>query len=223
MRCTCSPPSARRLCTMRHRSDAGRAGRCTSARRPSSRLPRSAPEKFPREDVLMVLDVPAAIGEYQIKFGHSRRVFATIGERGAVRSPASDFGLLSRWNGRPVAGRAPRRASGTQRWGGDINLRWPFSPLCRSEGPQHRKGCHAPRDKLRVDPGAILAQRAFADVRSVNRRGGGHCCKINKPTPQERGTIQRLRQFDPAVPGWIFWPIFFGVVLILASFVLSIR
>jgi hypothetical protein len=44
----------------------------------------------------------------------------------------------------------------------------------------------------------------------------------NKP-PQERGVLTSLKEFDPEVPGWIFWPAISAVVLIIAQLALTMR
>lgn len=45
---------------------------------------------------------------------------------------------------------------------------------------------------------------------------------IHKP-PQESEALRRLREFDPAASGWFFWPILFGVVVILGQLAITIR
>jgi hypothetical protein len=40
---------------------------------------------------------------------------------------------------------------------------------------------------------------------------------------EEEGFCWRLKMFDPAVPGFIFWPIILGWCFLLASLALSIR
>jgi hypothetical protein len=45
---------------------------------------------------------------------------------------------------------------------------------------------------------------------------------IHKP-PQESETLRRLREVDPVVSGWIFWPIIFGVALIFGQLAITIR
>jgi hypothetical protein len=44
----------------------------------------------------------------------------------------------------------------------------------------------------------------------------------NKPL-REREFYRRLKGIDPTVPGLIFWPILFGMVLLLGSLALSMR
>jgi hypothetical protein len=44
----------------------------------------------------------------------------------------------------------------------------------------------------------------------------------NKP-PQEREAFRSLKEFDPEVSGWIFWPIISVVVLIIGQLALTMR
>ena len=48
----------------------------------------------------------------------------------------------------------------------------------------------------------------------------------NKPTHEavrEGGFYRWLKGFDPAVSGWIFWPIIFGMVVLLGSAALKLN
>ena len=40
---------------------------------------------------------------------------------------------------------------------------------------------------------------------------------------QESEAIEKLRTFDPEVSGWIFWPIIFGVAVVLGQLAITIR
>ena len=48
----------------------------------------------------------------------------------------------------------------------------------------------------------------------------------NNPTDEavrEGGFYQRLKMLDPVVPGFIFWPIIFGMAFVLGGLAVSIR
>jgi hypothetical protein len=46
---------------------------------------------------------------------------------------------------------------------------------------------------------------------------------INKPL-QERAVFERImREFDPLVPGLVFWPVIFGFVLLFGSLAVTTR
>ena len=47
-----------------------------------------------------------------------------------------------------------------------------------------------------------------------------------KPTDEavrEGGFYQRLKMLDPVVPGFIFWPIIFGMAVLIGELAVSIR
>ena len=48
----------------------------------------------------------------------------------------------------------------------------------------------------------------------------------NNPTDEavrEGGFYQRLKMLDPVVPGFIFWPIIFGMAVLIGELAVSIR
>jgi len=40
---------------------------------------------------------------------------------------------------------------------------------------------------------------------------------------EENGIIRTLKTFNPEVSGWVFWPVIFGVAVILQLIVITIR
>ena len=40
---------------------------------------------------------------------------------------------------------------------------------------------------------------------------------------EENGIIRTLKTFNPEVSGWVFWPVIFGVAVILQLMVITIR
>jgi hypothetical protein len=40
---------------------------------------------------------------------------------------------------------------------------------------------------------------------------------------EENGIIRTLKTFNPEVSGWVFWPVIFGLAVILQLMVITIR
>ena len=40
---------------------------------------------------------------------------------------------------------------------------------------------------------------------------------------EENGIIKTLKTFNPEVSGWVFWPVIFGLAVILQLMVITIR